>query len=586
MQITKRDNTKETVKLEKITRRINRQSKDLKNVDSIAVAQKVIQGLYDGVTSSELDKLATETAYALSVKHPEYDKLALRLAVSALHKETKSSFSEVIEDLYNNVTDANGNKKSLIDKKVYTFIKKNKHLLDSMIDHDKDFDFDYFGFKTLERSYLWKINDKIVERPQYMWARVSCGIHYQDNDIDACINTYKMLSSKVATHATPTLFNAASTKAQLSSCFRKGTKVFTCNEGNKNIEDVKIGDLVLTHNGTIKRVTQLHKNKLNNRKVYELIISNLNEPPSTIYVTENHKLRSCPYHVINNTSHGIAFTSPNKLSWETVGNLKAGDYISGGFNDYKYIGNNLSIPNPNNISTSSKHKVHNWYINSGNVVPEICKSILGKYEYPLNDEYVYTLGVEDDHSYMVEGIIAENCFLVATKDDSIDGIYDTLKECALISQSAGGIGFYIHQIRSKGSPVYGTGGTSNGIVPALRNFNETARYVDQCLTGDSKILTQNGYKNISDLEINDKVKTLNSFSNIKNKKEFNIDEEIVEIKTYSGSIKVTKNHPVLVVRNCENLSDEQIKQKLLNKLINPEWVEAEKLLVTDRIIQS
>jgi ribonucleoside-diphosphate reductase alpha chain len=393
MQITKRDNTKETVKLEKITRRINRQSKDLKNVDSIAVAQKVIQGLYDGVTSSELDKLATETAYALSVKHPEYDKLALRLAVSALHKETKSSFSEVIEDLYNNVTDANGNKKSLIDKKVYMFIKKNKHLLDSMIDHDKDFDFDYFGFKTLERSYLWKINGKIVERPQFMWARVACGIHYADNDIEACINTYKVLSSKVATHATPTLFNAASTKAQLSSCF-----------------------------------------------------------------------------------------------------------------------------------------------------------------------------------------------LVATKDDSINGIYDTLKECALISQSAGGIGFYIHQIRSKGSPVYGTGGTSNGIVPALRNFNETARYVDQCLTGDSKILTQNGYKNISDLEINDKVKTLNSFSNIKNKKEFNIDEEIVEIKTSSGSIKVTKNHPVLVVRNCENLSDEQIKQKLLNKFINPEWVEAEKLLVTDRII--
>jgi ribonucleoside-diphosphate reductase alpha chain len=289
MQITKRDGKTELVKLEKITKRINRQSKDLKNVDSIAVAQKVIQGLYDGVTSTELDKLATETAYALSVKHPEYDKLALRLAVSALHKETKSSFSEVIEDLYNNVTDANGNKKSLIDKKVYTFIKKNKHLLDSMIDHDKDFDFDYFGFKTLERSYLWKINDKIVERPQYMWARVSCGIHYQDNDIDACINTYKMLSLKAATHATPTLFNSSlNIKNQLSSCF-----------------------------------------------------------------------------------------------------------------------------------------------------------------------------------------------LIAAKNDSIIGIYDTLKEAAQISQSAGGIGIHFHNIRSKGSYIVGTNGYADGIVPMLRTFNETARYVNQ-----------------------------------------------------------------------------------------------------------
>ncbi len=223
MQIIKRDGSKEIVKLEKISRRINRQCKDLKNIDAVEVAQKVIQGLYDGVSSSELDKLATETAYALSVKHPEYDKLALRLAVSALHKETKSSFTSVIEDLYN-VTDSNGNKKPAIDAKVYKFIKKNNHLLDSMIDHDKDFSFDFFGFKTLERSYLLKINGKIVERPQYMWARVACGIHYENNDIESCINTYKMLSDKMATHATPTLFNAGSQKNQLSSCFLVSSK--------------------------------------------------------------------------------------------------------------------------------------------------------------------------------------------------------------------------------------------------------------------------------------------------------------------------------------------------------------------------
>lgn len=294
MLVVKRDGRKEQVKLEKISKRLSTACKGLKNTDPLIVAQKVINGLYDGVSTEELDKLACETAYAMSVRHPEYDTLATRLVISNLHKQTPSTFVEVIEKLHSTI-DVWGNSKSLISDKVYKFVKKYGHVLDSTIDYSRDYLFDYFGYKTLERSYLLKIYEKdenskvikkIVERPQHMWMRVAIGIH--SDDVEAAINTYHMLSTKKATHATPTLFNSGLVKNQLSSCF-----------------------------------------------------------------------------------------------------------------------------------------------------------------------------------------------LIAMKDDSISGIYDTLTECALISQSSGGIGVHFHDIRSKGSPIYGTGGISNGIVPMLRNFNETARYVDQ-----------------------------------------------------------------------------------------------------------
>ena len=293
MQVIKRDGTKESVKLEKISKRVSRAAKDCKNVDPVLIAQKVVQGLYDNVSTKELDQLAIETAYSLSVKHPEYDKIALRLAVSALHKETDSKFSNVVGELYQN-KDLNGGHKQLLSDAFNKFVKKHAAVLDTAIDYSRDYLFDYFGFKTLERSYLLKISShengqlvrRIVERPQHMWMRVAVGIHL--DDIDAAIATYEMLSTLRATHATPTLFNAGAVKNQQSSCF-----------------------------------------------------------------------------------------------------------------------------------------------------------------------------------------------LIAMKEDSIPGIFDTLKEVALISQSAGGIGVHIHNIRSKGSPIHGTNGVSNGLVPMLKVYNETGRYVDQ-----------------------------------------------------------------------------------------------------------
>jgi ribonucleoside-diphosphate reductase alpha chain len=288
MLVVKRDGRRESVKFDKITARIEKlcYGLDRNYVEPVDIAKKVISGIYDGVTTVELDNLAAETAASLTTKHPDFAKLAARIAISNLHKVTSKSFSNTMKRLYTYVDPKTGENAPLVSKETYGVVNKNAALLDSSIIYDRDFSYDYFGFKTLERSYLMKIDGKIVERPQHMLMRVAVGIHGED--IEAAVETYNLLSEKWFTHATPTLFNAGTPKPQLSSCF-----------------------------------------------------------------------------------------------------------------------------------------------------------------------------------------------LLTMKDDSIDGIYDTLKQCAKISQSAGGIGLSAHHIRAKGSYIKGTGGTSNGIVPMLRNFDMTARYVDQ-----------------------------------------------------------------------------------------------------------
>ena len=287
MYVVKRDGRKEAVKFDKITARIAKMCYGLDPlVSPEAVAMKVIEGLFDGVTTTQLDNLAAEVAAAKTIDHPDYALLASRIAVSNLHKETKKTWSEVITDMYNYIDPKTGENASLIADDVYEIIQANKERLDSSIIYDRDFRYDYFGFKTLTRSYLMKLEGEIVERPQHMLMRVSVGIH--KNDIDAAIKTYNLMSEGWFTHATPTLFNSGTPKPQMSSCF-----------------------------------------------------------------------------------------------------------------------------------------------------------------------------------------------LLTMKEDSIEGIYDTLKSCAQISQSAGGIGLSIHDIRATGSYIKGTNGESNGIVPMLRVFNDTARYVDQ-----------------------------------------------------------------------------------------------------------
>ncbi len=286
MYVHTRSGDKEPIKFDKITDRLSNLSFGLEHVDASQITQKVVQGIYDGITTKELDNLAAETAAYLATKHPQYNTLAGRIAVSNLHKETKGCFSENIKAMYNFVNPATGEHAPLISKELYDVVVANAERLDKAVIDKRDFGYDYFGFKTLERSYLLRMEGKIVERPGQMLMRVSVGMHM--NDLDAAIETYNLMSEKYMTHATPTLFNSGTNKPQLSSCF-----------------------------------------------------------------------------------------------------------------------------------------------------------------------------------------------LLTMKDDSIDGIYDTLKQTALISQSAGGIGLSIHNVRAKGSFIKGTNGTSNGIVPMLKVFNDTARYVDQ-----------------------------------------------------------------------------------------------------------
>jgi len=219
MYVLKRDGRKESVKFDKITARINKLSYGLhpQYVDVVRVAQRVIQGLYKGVNTVELDNLAAEEAATLSVIHPDYAILASRIAVSNLHKNTEKSFSKVISALYDYLDPVTGEKAGLIAQDVYEIIMKNAEYLDSTIIYDRDYSFDYFGFKTLEKSYLLKLHSKVAERPQHMYMRVAIGIHKED--IEAAVKTYHLLSEGWFTHATPTLFNAGTPKPQMSSCF-------------------------------------------------------------------------------------------------------------------------------------------------------------------------------------------------------------------------------------------------------------------------------------------------------------------------------------------------------------------------------
>ena len=288
MKVLKRNGYAQDVSFDKITARIKKLCYGLDEnfVDHINVSKKVIQGLYDGVTTVELDNLAAETAASMSTVHPDYAQLAARIAISNLHKETDKCFSDVMEGLYAYVDPKTGDAAGLIGDDTMQVIRDNKSRLDAAIIYDRDFDFDYFGYKTLERSYLMRMDGAVVERPQQMLMRVAVGIHQED--IESAIQTYQLMSEKWFIHATPTLFNSGTPKPQMSSCF-----------------------------------------------------------------------------------------------------------------------------------------------------------------------------------------------LLSLTEDSIEGIFETLRRCARISQAAGGIGLSIHNVRATGSYIKGTGGTSNGIVPMLKVFNDTARYVDQ-----------------------------------------------------------------------------------------------------------
>uniref|UniRef100_A0A6C0E0N6 ribonucleoside-diphosphate reductase n=1 Tax=viral metagenome TaxID=1070528 RepID=A0A6C0E0N6_9ZZZZ len=291
MKIKKRDNTLEQLSFDKIIYRLRKLSNDqsigvLKTIDPDLIAQRVVSSIYDGITSQELDEEAARIAIGMT-DNPEYAKLASRIVISNLHKSTIECFSEVMELLYAN-KDKSGNHAPIIADDIIEIVRKNKNELNFAINYTRDYMFDYFGFKTLEKSYLMKIwgNNKmiVVERPQHMYMRVALGIH--KDDIKFALETYELISQHFYTHASPTLFNSGTKLSNLSSCFHEDTIVTTVNRGPIKIKDVVIGDSVVTHKGNVRKVVQLHKNLLGERKLYELNIAKT----APIKVTDNHKL--------------------------------------------------------------------------------------------------------------------------------------------------------------------------------------------------------------------------------------------------------------------------------------------------------
>lgn len=388
MEVIKRDGLRERVKLDKILSRVKKQcyGLDMDYVEPMEIAKKVIHGLYDGITSIELDVLAAETAASLTPTHPDYSILASRICVTSLHKVTPKSFSQVIEQLYTYVDPKTGLKSPMIADDVYQIVMDNAKDIDSQIISDRDLDYDYFGFKTLEKSYLLKIDGLPAERPQQMLMRVAIGIHKED--LASAYKTYDLMSQGYFTHATPTLFNAGTRRPQLSSCF-----------------------------------------------------------------------------------------------------------------------------------------------------------------------------------------------LVSMDDDSIQGIYKTLADVAQISKNAGGIGLHIHNVRGTGAYIRGTNGTSNGIIPMLKVFNETARYVDQCFTGDTKVLTDRGSIEISDVNTDDSVLTSDgNFNKVLDTKPFDYTGDLIKITTTKGSVKVTPDHLFLCVTGInENDTNDSIKSKLKLGILPVEWIEAKNI---------
>ena len=403
MRVTKRNGQLEEIAFDKILTRIKKLGQEVNiHINYQELVMKVINQLYDKIPTTKIDELAAEQCAALSTLNPDYGTLAGRIVVSNHQKNTDSVFSNVMQRLYH-FQDKKGNNKPLVSHSFWNFVKEHSEKLDAMIVHDRDYLIDYFGFKTLEKTYLFKCHNAIIERPQHMWMRVAVGIHGDlERDHNDCLRliqeTYDLMSCKFFTHATPTLFNAGTVRPQMSSCY-----------------------------------------------------------------------------------------------------------------------------------------------------------------------------------------------LISMEDDSIDGIFNTLKDCAHISKWAGGIGLHIHNIRAKGTHIQGTNGTSNGLVPMLRVFNNTARYVDQCVHPETIIYTTQGPIQIQHCSLGE-TKAFNltgGYDIIDNVLEHPYDGEILVITTMHSiePLQITPEHPIYVLRNQpRELSYDTIKYRLEKKLIDFKWTDAKDLDLNDMIV--
>ena len=602
MTVKKRNGSREDVDFNKVLFRLRKLAVGL-DVDADELAKKVIDRIFDGVETERLDDLAAQICSSRIADHPHWNALASRILVDNHHKRTSPSFSETVERLHKH-TDVHGLPCPLVSQKLHDVTMKNQNKINKHIKYDRDHLLDYFGIATLlNGSYLMRIDGRVIERPAHMFMRVALGIH--GDDIKAALETYDLMSTKRMIHASPTLFSAGSPTPQLSSCFVAGTRVYTLNAGVKAVEDVVVGDVVVTHLGNAKPVAQTHAFPLNGRALFDFKVFK----GPTITATEDH-----PFMSLTAEQEGWG----QAPQWNKLGTLRVGDFIEiprfepsalvaptfdveamvpeckdGREPGVKRVWRLADLPFCQLLGEWAGHgtelvkltidgnaekrafleaagkafgdvdvdvdaedalvfksplvhrvlvaafgergamrlpaQAHTWHtamvqafllgfgpvldpktseypaderalradvfnlarsrglVHHDKWATAVMKTVGGrtflrieaKAPSARTDSTVYTLGVEDDHSFAVDGVIAKNCYLVASKGDSIDAIFSTIKEMALISKYAGGIGVHISNIRAKGSKIRGTNGVADGIVPMLRLFNDTALYVNQ-----------------------------------------------------------------------------------------------------------
>lgn len=595
MRVVNRKNEIKEVELLTIHDRIKKACEyaNVEDIDPVELSSKVCVNITDMITTSELDDITVSICMNLSTKNPKYKKLGSMIAISNHQRKCPNTFDESIEYLFNGIKREDGERWELVDPQIYHIAKKFKQEIQDTIKPERDFLFDFFGFKTLERAYLLKDipKSKPIETPQYMWMRVALGIHKED--FESVKNTYNLMSTKMFTHATPTLFNSGTVGNNMISCFAGNTLVDTL-DGPKKISEVQIGDKVVTHKGNVKSVSQLHKNDLLDRKMYVLNVCG----SRPVEVTGNHKFwtvceRNAPQwkSVEDITENDFVCIPNNKQSTQTQpDSLKAGDIdikIDSSFmrflglwyrqGDITDIGFKIRVPDGDTSQYKFTHNYLTWVFGKDAVnvkyeddydvivvdnVP-IRDLFLTKYEYreildefynypselidnflqgltykngcvnnnkificnlytlcrlnnipirhiddtklaytkvALNEtmyhedfrflkvrskwlskrkyNHVYNLGVDDDNSYSICGLIAKNCFLLGV-EDSIEGMYKAVADCAKISKFAGGIGLHISELRSSGSIVKTTNGISTGIKKYMKVLNDTARHVNQ-----------------------------------------------------------------------------------------------------------
>ena len=459
MKITKREGKLEELSLNKIVYRLKKLATDkslgkLSTIDTDIIAQKVISTIYDGVSSTELDEEAARISISMT-ENLECGKLASRIIISNIHKNTTECFSEVMEKLYTNV-DSNGNLAPILADDIISIIREYKDQLNEAIDYSRDYLFDYFGFKTLEKSYLMKINGKVVERPQHLYMRVA--LFCNQNSIENTIKTYHLLSQHYFTMASPVMFNSCSRLANCVSCFTEDTIVSTINKGPIQIKDVEIGDLVITHLGNIKKVEQLHKNLLNNRKLYEVNISKT----VPIKVTDNHKLFAITK--VNKNGEKSKF---GKGKWVSIEELQKGDYVSipNKIQKIEYtkildttifidlIENNklnCKIDYDNNFITLKTQWEHNAWKHVNGPVKCERKHLSIKRHWDINHSFAKFIGIFYGDGHIITRKDSQNNKVLSGIGITIHNVNDELiKFCEEVGEKIFGIKSTIHKMKDQ-----------------------------------------------------------------------------------------------------------------------------------------